>query len=194
MDRRSRQRIWKLERLLSKTERLLPAVLTKLEKNRVPLEEIIPVIREKVWLHAIAVAAIVISGEPKIDEPLMRAWERTLAHHRIDAAEDSALDAEDSRLTLDEHELRLTPHELRAAAKMYPAIVDDPHAPESARFTEIFRDAPVWLLQFTHIRLDAGVLEFDLPDRRCLAAREWPQALSSAWCASRQIASKKRAA
>ena len=74
--------------------------------------------------------------------------------------------------------------ELRAAEKMYPAIVDDPdygrphysradgywwnpgivHAPESARFTEIFRTAPVWLLQFTRIRLDASVLEFDLPD------------------------------
>ena len=61
---------------------------------------------------------------------------------------------------------------------MYPAIVDDPdyerphywwdpgivHAPESARFTEIFRTAPVWLLQFTRIWLDAPVLEFDLPD------------------------------
>jgi hypothetical protein len=66
-------------------------------------------------------------------------------------------------------------HELWAE-KMYPAIVDDPdygrphscdphvHAPESARFTEIFRDAPVWLLQFTKMRLDALILEFDLPD------------------------------
>ena len=34
----------------------------------------------------------------------------------------------------------------------------------SARFTEIFRTAPVWLLQFTHIDFDAPVLEFDLPD------------------------------
>ena len=160
MDRRSRQRVWKLERLLSKTERLLPAVLTKLEKNRIPLEVIFRGIRKELRLHATAVAAIVISGEPKIDEPLVRAWERTLAHHRIDAAEGSAL------------------HELRAAEKMYPAIVDDPdygrphswwdpyivHAPESARFTEIFRDAPVWLLQFTAMRIDAPVLEFDLPD------------------------------
>jgi hypothetical protein len=164
MDRRSRQRIWKLERLLSKTERLLPAVLTKLEESRVPLEVIFRVMREQVRLHATAVAAIAISGEPKIDEPLVRAWERTLAHHQIDAAEGSALDVEDSRLTLHEFHSRLTPHEFRAAEKMYPAIVDDPRAPESARFTEIFRDAPVWLLQFTKMRLDALVLEFDLPD------------------------------
>jgi hypothetical protein len=38
------------------------------------------------------------------------------------------------------------------------------HAPQSARFTEIFRTAPVWLLQFTHIDWDAPVLEFELPD------------------------------
>ena len=67
---------------------------------------------------------------------------------------------------------------LRAAERMCPAIVDDPdyrrphywwdpgsvHAPQSARFTEIFRTAPVWLLQFTRIWLDAPVFEFDLPD------------------------------
>jgi len=81
MDRGSRQRIWKVERLLSKTERLLAAVLTKLEESRVPLEVQLKVIRESVRHHATAVAAIVISGEPKIDEPLVRAWERTLAHH-----------------------------------------------------------------------------------------------------------------
>ena len=38
------------------------------------------------------------------------------------------------------------------------------HAPEAARFTEVFSTAPVWLLQFTNIRLDAWLLEFDLPD------------------------------
>jgi hypothetical protein len=169
MDRRSRQRIWKLERLLSKTERLLPAVLTKLEKSREPLEAMFSGLRESVRLHTTAVAAIVISGEPKIDEPLVHAWERTLAHHRMDG--------DDS--TLDDDAIDMPFPELLAAAKMYPAIVDDSHysrpdscwwdpgivhAPESARFTEIFGTAPVWLLQFTRIRLDARVLEFDLPD------------------------------
>jgi hypothetical protein len=113
MDRRSRQRIWKLERLLSKTERLLPAVLTKLEKNREPLEAMFSRLREAVRLHTTAVAAIVISGEPKIDEPLVRAWERTLAHHRMDG--------DDS--TLDDDAIDMPFPELRPAEKMYPAIV-----------------------------------------------------------------------
>ena len=73
MDRRSRQRIWKLERLLSKTERLLPAVLTKQETHRIPMEVIFRGMREDVRLDASAVAAIVMSGEPKIDEPLVHA-------------------------------------------------------------------------------------------------------------------------
>jgi hypothetical protein len=75
-----------------------------------------------------------------------RAWERTLAHHRIEA-EGSALDAEDSTLN-DDAEDSVARRELRAAEKMYPTIVDDPgygsphhwwsphivHAPESARY------------------------------------------------------------
>jgi hypothetical protein len=69
-------------------------------------------------------------------------------------------------------------HELGATRILYPLIVDDPdyrsswgwwnphivHAPESANFTEVFRTAPIWLLQFTKIRLDALILEFQLPD------------------------------
>jgi hypothetical protein len=128
-------------------------------------------LREAVRLHATAVAAIVISGKPKIDEPLVRAWERTLAYHKIDqqAWTPNNIPEEDAEEALPE---------LRAAERMYPVIVDDPdygrpqywwdpgivHAPQSARFTEIFRTAPVWLLQFTWIRLDAPVLEFDLPN------------------------------
>ena len=136
MERGSRRRIWKVERLLSKTESLVPAVLTKRKESKVPLEETFDRIREFVRLHTTAVAAIVISGEPKIDELLIRAWERTLAHYRIDV--------EDS--TLNDWVGDGTPCELGAAGKMYPAIVDDPdfgkphyrwelsivHAPESS--------------------------------------------------------------
>lgn len=51
------------------------------------------------------------------------------------------------------------------------------------RFTEIFRTAPVWLLQFTAIAMDARLLSFHLPDiskrlRWGIAgyedARQWP--------------------
>jgi hypothetical protein len=189
MDRDSRQRIWKLERLLSKAERLLPAVVTKtkLEESQLSLNETFRVLRESIRYHTTAVAAIVLSGEPKIDEPLVHAWDRTLSHYRIDAHEVTRrYEAEISKpyhlqdLPDDYDPEDPTRSEFRAAAqKMYPAIVEDPdyerpgywwnpsivHASESLRFTEIFSTAPGWLLEFTRMRLDAQALEFHLPDR-----------------------------
>jgi hypothetical protein len=161
MDRSSRHRVWKLERLLSKTEGLVSAVLTKSEESKASLEAAFRVLRPAIRCHATAVAAIVISGEPKIDEPLVRAWARTLAHYRIDV--------EDLTSKIDQRE---------AAQKLYPPIIEDRdytsphpwrdlsivHAPESARFTEIFKTAPGWLLEFTRIGMDALALKFGLPD------------------------------
>ena len=36
-------------------------------------------------------------------------------------------------------------------------------ANETERFTKIFQTAPIWLLEFTWMRLDASVLKFELP-------------------------------
>ena len=74
-------------------------------------------------------------GKPQIDEPLIHAWERALQHLGI---------------TLQE-----------ASDEMYPIIMQS--ANEIERFTGIFSTAPVWLLEFTWMRLDAGVLKFGLP-------------------------------
>jgi hypothetical protein len=52
-----------------------------------------------------------------------------------------------------------------------------------AKFAEVFRSAPIWLLQFTWTFLDAKVLKFDLPDLSeasqwgklgLLDAQRWP--------------------
>jgi hypothetical protein len=170
MDRSSRQRIWKVEKLLSKAEELVSIARQKREKSRAEtLAWLMPIRRGDARPHATAVAAIVISGEPKVDEPLVRAWARTLAHHRMDL-QDSTLDKHATLKAVERKTLKAVER------KMYPAIVEDPdygtprwdpsigHAPEAARFSEIFRTAPVWLLQFTMIRLDAWLLKFDLPD------------------------------
>jgi hypothetical protein len=168
MDRKARHRIWKLEKRLSKTEKLLAAALAKEEQKQERLQTILIGMRRWIRLHATAVAAIVIWGEPKIDEPVICAWRRTLAYHGFDGEE-----ATETGLLWCERD-----YELRAAHKLYPLFVDDPdygrpdsgwnpdivHAPESARFTEVFKAAPVWLLEFTSITLDAIALEFDLPD------------------------------
>jgi hypothetical protein len=130
MDRRSRHRIGKCEELLS------AALKDRDEK----LKQVLQVTPTYARCHATAVAAIVLSGRPRIDEPLKRAWARALQHYGIDVNTDP----------------------MAAARRLLPIIKGDGN--ESARFTEIFRTAPVWLLQFTGMALDARLLKFDLPD------------------------------
>jgi hypothetical protein len=49
---------------------------------------------------------------------------------------------------------------------------------ESDRFSDIFRDAPAWLLSFTSVRFDAKLLNFELPDVSDSVLKEaklWPR-------------------
>jgi hypothetical protein len=71
MDRNLSQRIRNVEKLLSKAEELVSAALKKREEHLAQLRDML---RPKALRHATAVAAIVIYGEPRIDEPLIRAW------------------------------------------------------------------------------------------------------------------------
>ena len=95
--------------------------------------------------HATAVAAIVLSGQPKIDEPLRMAWNRALLHYRIKFDPAGGLD-----------------YQVRVAEQLGPVITRGKVS--SARFTEIFAAAPIWLLQFTRLLMDARWLKFRLPD------------------------------
>ena len=73
-----------------------------------------------------------MSGQPKIDEPLINAWARALQHYGINVNVPEGMD-----------------DQVRAAQRLLPIIIGGEES--SARFTEIFRTAPVWLLQFTGI-------------------------------------------
>lgn len=165
MDRNSRQRICKLEKLLSQAEDYVSIALKRRAERE---EETIESLqwRPKAMLHATAVAAIVIYGQPRIDEPLGRAWARTLRHHGISIRNEygRAYEYEPGH----EHEYRAEfefeyERELKAASQeLRPIIMKG--ANETEKFTEIFRTAPVWLLEFTWMRLDASLLNFDLPE------------------------------
>lgn len=150
MDRRPRQRISKVEELLSAAKR-------ERERKRKKFYEDL---RRQARLHAIAVAAIVLSGKPKIVEPLSRAWTRTLQHYRI---ETRPLDSHFRPLR---KEIPLE-RQVAAAESLAPIIlpVTLREAQESARFTKIFETAPSWLLNFTSMPFDAGLLKFGLPDQ-----------------------------
>ena len=161
MDRNLSQRIRNVEKLLSKAEEFVSAALKKREEHLASLQSIF---RPQALRHATAVAAIVIYGEPRIDEPLIRAWVRTLRHHRIIVTNEYG--REYKYKPGHEHEYRFESdyeRELKAAHRiLYPAIMNG--ASETDRFSEIFRTAPAWLLEFTHMEFDAALLKFDLPE------------------------------
>jgi hypothetical protein len=131
MDRRSRHRISKIEERIS--------VELKQRQRWQPLGS------EHARCHATGIAAIVLSGQPKVDEPLIQAWARALRHYEIHVNEPAKW-----------HD------QVAAAERLRPKILG--REEESTRFTEIFSMAPVWLLQFTGMARDARLLKFDLPD------------------------------
>jgi hypothetical protein len=134
-DRKSRHRLSKLEKLVS------TALKEREEREKQAVKEL----PYQALRHATAVAAIVLSGQPKIDEPLIKAWARALQHHGINVNVLGGMD-----------------DQVRAAQRLLPIIIGGEES--SARFTEIFRTAPVWLLQFTGISMDARLLKFHVPD------------------------------
>ena len=131
-------------------------------------------------LHAACVAAITLVGEPKVDEPLSDAWRRTLVHYRIRECQteewarihqlDEAPTKAWAHALANDRQLRR--HPLKAAEEIYPTLIDERDEP--AIFTEIFANAPIWLLKFTFSELDARYLKFDLPDLS--AAPKWGSA------------------
>jgi hypothetical protein len=125
MGRISRHRIGRIEEFLS--------VAAKKPERRGPMERCLA------RHHTTAVAAIVLSGQPRVDEPLIQAWARALRHYEIERTDQVA-----------------------AAERLLPIVLGGEE--ESARFTEIFSTAPVWLLQFTGMAMDARFLKFHLPD------------------------------
>jgi hypothetical protein len=112
--------------------------------------------------HATCVAALVLAGQPRIDEPLKKAWTRALRHYGISEQ---------------------TSNIREAGWQLFYDIVED-EAEEAERFTKIFRKAPIWLLQFTAVAMDARLLKFRLPSLTAPSkwgsegfedARRWPR-------------------
>lgn len=131
-----------LRRRLSKIDKRLSIAL---KKSKAKDQEYINSVLFHARHHATAVATIVLSGQPKIDEPLRMAWNRALLHYGIKFNPFAGLD-----------------YQVRVAEQLRPVIMEG--KAESARFTEIFAAAPIWLLQFTRLVMDAVWLKFQLPD------------------------------
>jgi hypothetical protein len=148
----------------NRIEKIEEALAAEREKKRKQFAKYIANCKALASRHATAVAAIVLAGQAKIDEPLSHAWARALEHYNIGGNNGRQLD-----------------DQIAAARQLRPKIRGSEQ--ESARFADIFRTAPVWLLQFTGMAWDARLLQFQLPDLSQTlswgsggyeAARRWP--------------------
>ena len=142
-------------------EELLAAKLKAQQERRRKLAELLPTYARR---HATAVAAIALAGEPRIDEPLTRAWARTLQYYEIELKDPTEKS-----------------EQVRAALLLDPIIVGKQTT--SSGFAEAFNTAPPWFLQFTRTVLDAWILKFHLPQMKPSAnwgtegfadAEHWP--------------------
>jgi hypothetical protein len=107
-------------------------------------------------MHAIQVAAVVLYGEPKIEEPLGIAWSRVeeMLTKKFGAAVDE--------WWLREGEEELHPN-LRVLFLYAPFMFDNrPGGNDNLKFERIFSEAPAWLLKFTAVEWDAKLLGFKL--------------------------------
>ena len=134
-----------------RVEKIEEAIAGEREKRRKQLANQFANAKASALHHATAVAAIVLGGQAKIDQPLGQAWARALQHCNID----------NNNNIHDNNGIQLL-NQIAAARELRPKIMG--HEKDSARFTDIFRTAPVWLLQFTGMAWDAGLRQFQLPD------------------------------
>ena len=109
MNRRSRHKIEKCDEVVS-------AALKERDEGLKQWLRVAPIHPRR---HATAVAAIVLAGQPRVDEPLSRAWARALQHYGIDDKDQVA-----------------------ASQQLLSKIIGDEK--ESARFTEIVRRQRFW--------------------------------------------------
>ena len=126
--------------------------------------------------HAREVAAVVLYGEPKIDEPL------SVAHLRMEEELDRqfAAEADERLLRLFGEKANPLLRELACQKLMFDAL---PGANDNLKFERIFSKAPIWLLHFTGIEWDAKLLGFKIPklvgapalgEKARLDRNQWP--------------------
>jgi hypothetical protein len=122
-------------RRLSRLEKLVTAE----RKRREPLE--LARLRQAARDHATKLVALILHGDPHIEEPLATAWGRALDRLGLKGM----------------HPVHL-PDRLRAV--VLPTLPGDT---ENAKFAGVFFSAPSWLLSFCMACLDGFTLGIELP-------------------------------
>jgi hypothetical protein len=135
-------------RLIELEKRYAAAVKAKRDEETAPAR----------WalFHAREVAAVVLYGEPKIEEPL------SVARSRMQQKLDKEFAAAADEWWIRKHGEKVHP-KIRGLF-LYPILMFDAlrGANDNLKFEQIFSEAPDWLLKFTGIEWDAKLLGFKL--------------------------------
>jgi hypothetical protein len=108
-------------------------------------------------MHSAAVIAVALYGKPQIDEPLWRAYGRTMGElYRLFGTKTEQWIEEGTLSRDDFRALAICPEILTMTLEKYLR--------KGPKFTAALVSAPVWLLKFADVERDARILEFKLPD------------------------------
>jgi hypothetical protein len=147
-------------RRLTRLESLARVYLHKRQNTYVPFAK---TVRKEFFAYVANLSALILYGNPQIDEPLDFAWRRCLESSEWQARREkyggwdeygrergSPFNSDDAGRIADYFRKYFLP--------------DLPGADEIEKLSAIFRNAPPWLVWFTHGDVKAGYLGIELPD------------------------------
>ncbi len=181
-------------RRVARFEQLANAYLQRRQKHEISMIEYL---RPSACDIVANLSCLILYGEPKIDEPLRNAWERCRksAAWRACREKHGGFDGnvEEDGTPFDR------PGVYRIAKYFREFFLPDlPGADEIGKYSLIFKEAPPWLLWFTHADVEAYILGIELPDLSevsCFARGKrlieqpaaWPLRTASVTCAPGRI-------
>jgi hypothetical protein len=128
-------------RRLSRLEKLASLTATEREREKTALAE---------WRlssardHAMILVALILHGDPKIDEPLDIAWHRALEQLGLKRLADFTPSA-------------------HVAERLRPVLLPElPGDTENAKLAHVLNSGPTWLIKFCHAWMDAILLGIEL--------------------------------
>ena len=147
-------------RLINLEGRIAAAARAKRAEVQAKLDEVNAPVRHA-CTHALAVAALALYGEPKIEEPLYLAQIRMV--EKLAKELGAVMEEWWIRICKEKPHLSTFGTDL-VAATMYPRLMfgNLRGGTDKSKFEQIFSEAPAWLLKFTAVEWDAKLLGFGL--------------------------------
>ena len=149
---------------LRQVARLEKLILPYLKRQQEQKSQITEVIRKEAFVKLANLALLILHGDPKIDEPLIAAWQRC----RKSAAWRACLKRHPDfgEYGRDDYATPFLSFSAMDIAKYFRKyfLPDLPGDDEKAKLDAIFVRAPPWLLWFTHGDVYATILGVKIPD------------------------------